>query len=83
MKILILFTLFLNVSCSSLGYHAARSVIDIATAPKDTKQVIENRTVIENREVKVVHINVKQKEDLKHSEDVQLGQKRVFFYPNP
>lgn len=81
MKLLI-FLPFL-VSCGSVSYGVSKAVLDKAfeTEPKHT--IVENRTVNENREVKVVNINVKEKEDLKHSEDVQLNQKRVFFYPNP
>lgn len=83
MKILILASLLINVSCSSVGYHATRAVLDIATGTQAQPTIIENRTVIENKEVKVVHININKTEDLKHSDDVKLGQKRVFFYPNP
>jgi len=83
MKILILASLLLNVSCSSMGVYATKAVIDLATSGTESKTIIENRTVIENKEVKVVHININRTEDLKHSDDVQLGQKKVFFYPNP
>lgn len=67
-----------------MGVYATKAIIDIATSgTRETKTIIENRTVIENKEVKVVHINVAKTEDLKHSDDVQLGQRKVFFYPNP
>lgn len=83
MRVLLLASLLLNVSCSSVSYNMTRAVIDSAIGPKESKTVVENRTVYETKEVKTVTINVSEKEDLKHSEDVKLGQKRVFFYPNP
>jgi hypothetical protein len=85
MKTLILALLPLITSCGTLSYGVSKAVLDKAFESEPKHTIVENRivNVTENKEVKVVNINVKEKEDLKHSEDVQLGQKRVFFYPNP
>jgi hypothetical protein len=78
---LLLLLLPLMTSCASVTYGVSKAVLDKAFEKEP--QVTETRivNVTETKEVKVVNINVAQKEDLKHSEDVQLGQKRVFFYP--